>query len=277
MSAPCIPHSSHLARTLTVLISLLMAAGTVQASLSEWRNGHTATSKPAPRLFARKQLINFNRFLDKSLRGDGKRVFQQVSNGVRRNINWHNDQGKNAYIEAFRQSYPFIKSVDLQGMPDIILLMPYLESQWNSQAGLREKDYGYWQIGRYVVEEIQTLDDTPNDLKETHPDRIRSDPALSTKAAQIHLRRYWYYFAKVANLPEADAWLFSITAYNWGAGNVKRMIADMEAEGVAVNFSNFYHRLHATQQRNQGDKSMRAAVEYLPNLWNIAQLIVASG
>lgn len=258
------------------ILMLVLASNTVQATLPTWRHAYKSATGPAATDFARNQFVLFRRYIDNSLHGDGKRVFLQVSGAVRSNINWHNDLGKNAYKEAFRLSYPFVKSVDLQGMPNIILLMPYLESQWNSDAGERAKDYGYWQLGRYVVEEIQSLDYTPSELKETHPDRIRSDPALSTKAAQIHLRRYWYHFAKVRNFPESDAWLFAITAYNWGAGNVKRMLAEMESKGIAVNFSNFYHYLHATQQRNLGDKSMRAAVEYLPNLWNIVQLIVAS-
>ncbi|MBU0500578.1 MAG: transglycosylase SLT domain-containing protein [Gammaproteobacteria bacterium] len=260
----------------SLFLALALAPNPAQSTMPAWRQPYKSTLNPAAKHFARNQLSLFRRFLDSSLRGDGKKVFLQVAGAVRNNVGWRNDLGRNAYNEAFRLSYPFVKTVELEGMPNIILLMPYLESQWNGHAGERARDYGYWQLGRYVVEEIQSLDYAPTELKKNHPDRIRSDASLSTKAAQIHLRRYWYYFAKVRNFPDSDAWLFAITAYNWGSGNVKRMIAEMESKGIAVNFSNFYHYLHAIQQRNPSDKSMKAAVEYLPNLWSIVQLIVAT-
>jgi pantothenate kinase-related protein Tda10 len=60
---------------------------------------------------------------------------------------------------------------------------------------------------------------------------------------------------------------------NWGAGNVKRMLARMGRKGITENFSNFYHYLYETQQLYQGDKSLKAALEYLPSLWNIAKVI----
>jgi hypothetical protein len=158
-------------------------------------------------------------------------------------------------------------------MPDSILLIPYLESQWHGKRGIKSKDYGYWQLTPEVLKEIQTLDYVPAALKSMNINKLRSDAALSTQAAQAHLHRYHFYFANVAGFSESDAWLLTFTAFNWGAGNVKRMIADMQSEGVEANFANFYHRLYAAQQATPDDISLRAAVEYVPNLWNIAQLL----
>ena len=92
-------------------------------------------------------------------------------------------------------------------------------------------------------------------------------------AALVHLRRYYFYFSKVAGYPESDAWLFTFTSFNWGAGNVKRMLVEMQRKGIKADFSNFYDYLYNTYQKNKGDRSMKAAVEYVPSLWNIAQLL----
>lgn len=271
------PVANRLCHAVFALALLLPWIGSpAQAQLPPWRSALVMPGNSSAKLLARKQLGVFKRYLDQSLRGEGKKVFLRVSGNVRTKVAWRDEQGKNAYIDAFHRAYPHLRSVDLEGMPDIILLIPSLESRWNAVAGEPAKDYGYWQLGLPTVAEIQTLDYAPETIRDSHPDKVRSDAAMSTKAAQIHLRRYWYYFSKVANFPESDAWLLSITAYNWGSGNVKRLLAELEADGVEPSFSSFYHRLYLTQQRNPADVSMRAALEYLPNLWNIVQLVVAA-
>ncbi|OQX14845.1 MAG: hypothetical protein BWK73_08570 [Thiothrix lacustris] len=212
-------------------------------------------------------------FLGNALYGEGKTTFLQVSAQVRNKIQWRDDNGKNAYLDAFIRSYPFVKNVDLQGMPDSILLIPYLESQWHPKRGDKAGDYGYWQLTPEVLKEIQTLDYVPVAIKTTGINKLRSDATLSTQAAQTHLHRYHFYFAEVAGFAESDAWLLTFTAYNWGAGNAKRLLADMERRGVALNFANFYHELYAQHLKQPGDRSLKAAVEYVPSLWNIAQLL----
>lgn len=72
-------------------------------------------------------------FLSNALHGEGKTTFLQVSEQVRNKIQWRDKQGGNAYLDAFIRSYPFVKKVDLQGMPDSILLIAYLESQWHGK------------------------------------------------------------------------------------------------------------------------------------------------
>lgn len=237
----------------------------------------TRTVDPqALRAFAERAHGRFQSFLDSSLRGEGKATFQRVSDGVRNNITWRDASRENKYILGYRRAYAYLQSADLQGMPEIVWLLPTLESQWEPRAGDPAGDFGYWQLTPMVVEEIRQLEYATDAIRTTPLDKLRSDETLSTQTAQIHLRRYWYYFAKVAKFPESDAWLFTITAFNWGSGNIKRMLAEMEAKGITPSFSNFYHYLYTTQQRNPGDISMRAAVEYLPNLWNIAQLVRSS-
>ncbi len=270
-------------RPLLLLLLLLLLLGYLAPSQADtpkplqWQQVvYKVNTKPSLARIARQQHQLFEFFLEQSLHGKGKQDFQVVADRVKNNISWLNSRGKNTYNEAYRRSFPFLKTVDLQEMPVIIMLIPYLESEWNSQKGHPAADYGYWQMVREVVDEIRTLDHAPSAIKKTHPDKIRASATLSTQAAQLHLRRYYFYFAKVAGYSETDAWLLAITSYNWGAGNVKRMLADLESKGVATHYASFYHALYSAQQRNPTDVSLRAAVEYVPSLWNIAQLIKAS-
>lgn len=261
----------------TLLLLIALFAPNLQANSTAWERGIYQGKKVTNhKTLVKKQHDLFKFFLDHALRGKGKALFQKVSARVKNNITWQADGEENVYEQAFLRSYPFVRQVDLQGMPDIILLIPYLESLWGSTKGNPAGDYGYWQLVPEVLEEIQTLDYVPEILKTTDINTIRSDAKLSTLAAQVHLRRYWFYFNRVAKFPESDAWLLTITSYNWGAGNVKRLIAEMRDQGIPASFSNFYAYLYAKQQKNPKDKSMRAAVEYLPNLWNISQLLHAN-
>ena len=131
-----------------------------------------------------------------------------------------------------------------------------------------------------VVAEIKLLDQASDKLRAAHPDAIRSDMELSTEAALIHLKRYYFYFRHVAKFPEADAWMLSVTAFNWGSGNVKALLAEIKTDtgagkeiGKVLTFSDFYHHLLTSSQKNPKDKSKRVALEYLPNLWNLALLV----
>jgi hypothetical protein len=263
-------------RTFGILLAGILLTGIAQAGEPKWfKVAYRTSAQPSLHQLARKHHDLFQFFLDNSLEGEGKKTFLKVAKQVRNRIAW--SEGKsNAYNEAFRNSWSFVKSVDLQGMPDTIMLIPYLESQWHGKRGRKSGDYGYWQLIPEVIREIQTLDYVPAGIRKSSVNTVREDALMSTQAAQVHLHRYHFYFANVAGFSESDAWLLTFTAFNWGAGNVKRMIADMEAEGVKANYSNFYQRLYAAHKKNPGDLSLTAGVEYVPKLWNIAQLINAS-
>ena len=205
--------------------------------------------------------------------------FEAITAEVENNIFWKKKAHENKYHSAFKRSSPFLKNMLRDDVPDFVFLIPYLESGWHPTKGNPNSDYGYWQMVTDVINEIKRLDQVSDRLRNTHPDIIRSDPQLSTEAALIHLKRYYFYFRHVANFEEADAWLFSVTAYNWGAGNIKRMLEKLvtkkteETGSSILTFADFYHYLFVSTQRYPNDKSMRVALEYLPNLWNLALLI----
>ncbi|MGV6810342.1 MAG: transglycosylase SLT domain-containing protein [bacterium] len=233
---------------------------------------HKQTSNNLQAAATRPKLL-FDHFLKKSLHGSGKQVFFKQTKRTKNKISWSGKSGKNHYNQAFRRAYPTLKDYTSGDFPEIVFLIPYMESLWRSKGGKPSADYGYWQLVPEVVKEIQTLDYVPKTLKAANINTIRSNPNLSTQLALIHLRRYYFYFAKVAKFSETDAWLLTIQSYNWGAGNVKRLLAEMEKQKIKQDFANFYHFLYQKQIKNPSDKSLKAAVNYLPSLYNIAVLI----
>jgi hypothetical protein len=267
-------HCATLWLTVLFIVSPILPANATEPM---WQTVAYKAAEPVSlQTIARKQYALFHFFLQHSLSGSGQRDFEAVSQQVRNNIHWRDNQGRNAYNEAFRRSFPFIKRFDLQGMPDTVLLIPYMESQWHGKKGNKSADYGYWQLVPEVIREIQTLDYVAPEIRQANIDSVRANAFLSTRAAQVHLHRYYFYFAKVAGFSESDSWLFTLTAFNWGAGNVKRALADMQQKGIPASYSNFYHYLYRMHQSHPGDKSLTAAVEYVPSLWNIAGLIKES-
>jgi hypothetical protein len=271
-------YAAMLQRTLTILLTSFALIG-ITAHATDTPAWHkvvyTVPSKPSLHSLADRQQALFRFFLENSLHGEGKKDFLRVTEKFKNNVTWRNGSGKNAYNEAFHRSYDFVKAADLQGMPDTILLIPYMESQWHGKKGDKTGDYGYWQLIPEVIKEIQTLDYVPTKVRETDIDSVRESATLSTQAAQAHLHRYHFYFANVAKYSESDAWLLTLTSFNWGAGNVKRMMADLQADGIEANYANFYHRLYTTHKARPDDVSLAAAVKYVPSLWNVAQLLAA--
>lgn len=230
------------------------------------------TLSPAKSL-AQRHVTLFDNFVEDSLHGKGKKAFNKISNKVKINIRWLDDKGTNEYNEAFRRSIPFVSTYDLKGMPESIFLLSYMESQWHGKKGRKEADYGYWQMVPEVLNEIKTLPYLPKTIRKGHIDTIREDATLSTQAAQAHLHRYHFYFRNVANYSESDAWLLTFTSFNWGAGNVKRLMEEVKQDGLEPNYSNFYYYLYKLYLKTPNDRSMRAAVEYVPKLWHMAHLI----
>ena len=217
----------------------------------------------------------FRYFLNNSLRSQGQKDFEKVIDRVRRRIFWKLDKHKkNVFVDAFERSYPQIKHYQLpKNTPQIILLIPYIESLWRAKAGSPEKDYGYWQLLGSIVEEIKALPSTSPYLKQFSIDKIRSHHLLSTRVALLHLQRYYFYFHHNRGFNKTDAWLFTMLAYNWGSGNVRRLLAEMKHKKIKQNFSSFYHYLYQQQAKDKDNRSLRSAVEYLPHLWNILLVI----
>ena len=263
---------------LLIVISLLFSTTTfAKAQEPKWLLVIPEKLKKTSRKNYSKQIhFLFKYFISESLHGVGKKDFKRVTDKTKNNIFWKRGRRKNIYLDAFHRSYPRVKRYKIRNdIPQIVLLIPYLESLWHSKSGDPAADYGYWQLVLPIVKEIQKLPTSPDAIKKVSANKIRSNHRLSTQVALLHLRRYYFYFAKVVQYSETDAWMFAMLSYNWGAGNVKRMLAKMKRKGLKRNFSTFYHFLYRSHKARKSDRSLKAAVEYLPSLWNIARVIRA--
>lgn len=262
--------------TLFLLLSALLVVNPISAKDSDWSFIiPNEIQKDSRADYAERSHVVFQYFLNNSLRSKGKKDFESVIERVENRIFWkQNEKKQNLFVDAFHRSYPQIKHYSLPSdVPHMVLLIPYLESLWLAEAGDPSKDYGYWQLLNAVVEEIKELPSTPTYLKELSINKIRSHHKLSTTVALIHLKRYYFYFHSISGFSKTDAWLLSITSYNWGSGNVRRMLHQMKKKEIKLSFSSFYHYLYQKQKLDKDNRSLRSAVEYLPHLWNIAQVI----
>lgn len=211
--------------------------------------------------------------VEESLHGKGLKAFNKVSERVENNIHWKTGKGLNKYVKAHQRCYPYLRKNRRDDMPSFVFLIAYLESGWLANVGNPKHDYGYWQLIPEVIQEIRGLPEASPLLTISSVREIQTNEELSTEAAFIHIHRYQFYFQHVAGFSEADSWMFTLVAFNWGAGNVKRMLQAMENDGHELSFSNFYAYLSAKSKNNKADKSLRVATEYIPNLWNIALLL----
>ncbi|CAA6818028.1 MAG: Unknown protein [uncultured Thiotrichaceae bacterium] len=211
--------------------------------------------------------------IDESLYDEGLEMFNKVSKRVKNNIQWKNGKSTNKYVKAHKRCYPYLEKEIRDDMPSFVFLIAYLESGWRADVGNPEHDYGYWQMIPEVIQEIRGLPEASPLLIISSVREIQTHEHLSTEAAFIHIHRYQFYFQHVAGFSEAESWMFTLVAFNWGAGNVKRMLIAMENDGHELSFSTFYAYLVEKSKRNKDDKSMRVAAEYIPNLWNIALLL----
>ncbi|HIO92208.1 MAG TPA: hypothetical protein EYG68_05100 [Leucothrix mucor] len=237
-------------------------------------NTSPAYTKQKSTSFSHQQHDSLQTIIEASLYDEGLETFNKITQLVENNIQWSSGKTTNRYLKAHRRCIPYLKKQTRKDMPPFVFLIAYLESGWRAKVGNPDHDYGYWQMIPEIVKEIRQLPESSEKLKKSSLKRIRSNKNLSTEAALIHLHRYYFYFRHVANFEEADAWMFTLVAFNWGAGNVKRMLIAMDTKEENLSFSLFYQYLAAQSKVNKEDKSMRVAVEYIPNLWNIALLLV---
>lgn len=255
---------------------MLFFVNAVSAKTSDWAFViPDELQTPTQAHYVERMQVLFTHFVKKSLHSQGKDDFDVVVKRVRNRIFWKVDQQKkNVFLDAFHRSYPKINQYTLPAeIPQIVLLIPYLESLWRAKAGKPARDYGYWQLLNAIVKEIKALPTTPVYLRKMSVNKIRTHHKHSTTVALLHLRRYYFYFHKILGVSKTDAWMFSILSYNWGSGNVRRLLKKMKKKKIKRNFSNFYHVLYQQHQQNKNDRSLRTAVEYLPHLWNISLVI----
>ena len=105
---------------ISILFTLILSSYSVtcSAETAAWSYIiHKDLRRPSMANFAERNYRLFDYFLKQSLHGAGKKDFFTVSKRVKNNIYWKGKQNTNIYIDAFRRSYPIIKSFNKR--PDI--------------------------------------------------------------------------------------------------------------------------------------------------------------
>lgn len=153
--------------------------------------------------------------------------------------------------------YHIIEEVTARGMPTEIVLLPFVESAFVTNAKSRVKAAGLWQFMPATGKHYE--------LDQTMWKDERYDVLQSTAAALTYLQRLH---------DEFDDWPLAFAAYNWGEGNVRRAIKRNQSLGLPTDYMslkmpaetrNYYPKLQAIKNivQNPNDYGIK-----LPTIYN---------
>ena len=112
-----------------------------------------------------------------------------------------------------------VEELELRGMPTELALLPFVESAFNPQAVSSANAAGMWQ---FMPATGRTFE-----LKQSVFRDDRRDVLASTRAALDYLQRLYNQFGD---------WHLALAAYNWGEGNVGRLVARNQRNGQGVGY-----------------------------------------
>jgi len=115
--------------------------------------------------------------------------------------------------------YHIVQELEKRGMPTELALLPVIESAFNPQALSTADAAGLWQFVPGTGKDY--------DLKQNMFKDERRGVLASTDAALTYLQRLYTMFGD---------WQLALAAYNWGEGNVQRIIKKNQALGKGTDF-----------------------------------------
>lgn len=121
---------------------------------------------------------------------------------------------------ASRYLFHVVQELEKRNMPTELALLPFIESAFNPQAFSSASAVGLWQFMPATGRDYQ--------LKQTMFKDERRSVLASTDAALTHLQRLYGLF---------NDWQLVLAAYNWGEGNVARIIKKAQAEGRPTDYN----------------------------------------
>jgi membrane-bound lytic murein transglycosylase D len=115
--------------------------------------------------------------------------------------------------------FHIVEELERRNMPTELALLPFVESAFNPQAVSSARAAGMWQFMPATGKDF--------DLKQNMFRDDRRDVLASTRAALDLLERLYRQFGD---------WHLALAAYNWGPGNVNKMVRRNRAAGQAAGY-----------------------------------------
>jgi membrane-bound lytic murein transglycosylase D len=154
---------------------------------------------------------------------------------------------------ASRYLFHVVSELEKRNMPTELALLPFIESAFNPQALSSAKAAGMWQF-------IPSTGQDYN-LKQSVFKDERRDVLASTDAALTYLQKLYGMFGD---------WQLALAAYNWGEGNVQRVVNRAKAAGQPTDYNSLSAHMPA-ETRNYVPK-LQAVKNIIatPDQYNIA-------
>jgi membrane-bound lytic murein transglycosylase D len=144
--------------------------------------------------------------------------------------------------------YHIVQELEKRGMPTELALLPVIESAFNPQALSTADAAGLWQFVPGTGKDY--------DLKQNMFKDERRGVLASTDAALSYLQRLYTLFGD---------WQLALAAYNWGEGNIQRIIKKNQALGKGTDFESLAE-LMPVETRN-----------YVPKLQAVKNIVANPG
>ncbi|WP_436106567.1 transglycosylase SLT domain-containing protein [Massilia sp. LjRoot122] len=149
--------------------------------------------------------------------------------------------------------YHVVQELEKRGMPTELALLPVIESGFNPQALSTANAAGLWQFVPGTGKDYN--------LKQNMFKDERRGVLASTDAALSYLQRLYTMFGD---------WQLALAAYNWGEGNIQRIIKKNQALGKGTDFDSLAELMPA-ETRNYVPK-LQAVKNIVanPSQYNVA-------
>ncbi|RZA31608.1 MAG: LysM peptidoglycan-binding domain-containing protein, partial [Lysobacteraceae bacterium] len=165
----------------------------------------------------------------------------------------HPDSLKRISGRASPYLYHVVQELEKRGMPTELALLPVIESGFNPQALSTANAAGLWQFVPGTGKDYN--------LKQNMFKDERRGVLASTDAALTYLQRLYTMFGD---------WQLALAAYNWGEGNIQRIVKKNQALGKGTDFDSLAELMPA-ETRNYVPK-LQAVKNIVanPSQYNVA-------
>ncbi len=143
---------------------------------------------------------------------------------------------RDTYVSAIGRAQPFMAHMEeifqQHRVPKELVRMTFVESMFNHKARSKAGAAGVWQFMPHTAREFLHLNRLVDE---------RISPLKATRAAAKLLRRNYRYLG---------TWPLAVTAYNQGAGSIKRAVRELKTSDLNVIIANYRAKTFGFAGRN---------------------------